>query len=103
MAPQVPIDGHRVDGLVGERLVLQFDGDSFHSTKAQRQRDREQDARLLLQGYTVLRYGYTDVVARWDATEEQILSAIGQGMHRWAGPPALRPGPWGPVRLAEGA
>jgi very-short-patch-repair endonuclease len=102
MVPQVRVDGHRVDGLIGERLVLQFDGDPFHSTKAQRQRDREEDARLVLQGFSVLRYGYQDVMERWEKTEEQILSAIAQGLHRWPGSSALRPVPQEILRIPGG-
>ena len=93
MEPQVVIDGHQVDGLVGQRLVLQFDGDRFHSTREDRQRDREEDGRLVLQGFTVLRYGTPDVIDTWNSTETQIMSAIGQGLHLWSGPPALQPVP----------
>lgn len=102
MVPQVRIDGHKVDGLIGDLLVLQFDGDSFHSTKPQRRRDREEDARLALQGYTVLRYGYLDVMERWERTEGQILSAMAQGLHRWTGASALRPVPQEVLRIAGG-
>jgi very-short-patch-repair endonuclease len=102
LVPQVRIDGHEVDGLIGDRLVLQFDGDEFHSTPAQRQRDREEDARLVLQGFSVLRYGYPDVMERWDTTEEQILSAMAQGLHRWPGSSALRPVPQEILELAGG-
>ena len=102
MVPQVRIDGHQVDGLVGERLVLQFDGDPFHSTKEQRQRDRREDGRLVLQGFTVLRYGYSDVMDDWETTEEQILSAMAQGLHRWSTSPALQPNPQELLRIAGG-
>jgi very-short-patch-repair endonuclease len=102
MVPQVRVDAHEVDGLIGERLVLQFDGDQFHSTKEQRQRDREEDGRLILEGFTVLRYGYADVMVRWDATEEQILSAMAQGLHRWPGSLLLRPVPQEILRIAGG-
>ncbi|GAA4373415.1 endonuclease domain-containing protein [Agromyces bauzanensis] len=102
MVPQVAIDGHRVDGLVGERLVLQFDGDRFHSTKHDRQRDRREDARLVLQGFTVLRYGSPDVMETWEATEEQILSAVAQGLHLWSGPSALHPVSQEIIRRAGG-
>jgi very-short-patch-repair endonuclease len=102
MVPQVRIDEHDVDGLIGERLVLQFDGDAFHSTTAHRQRDREEDARLALQGFTVLRYGYQDVIERWETAEAQILSAVAQGLHRWPGSPALRPVPQEMRRIAGG-
>lgn len=53
MRQQVVIDGHRVDGLIGERLILQFDGHAPHQQAHQRNRDLRQDRRLLLLGYTV--------------------------------------------------
>jgi very-short-patch-repair endonuclease len=91
MVPQARLDGHRVDGLIGDRLVLQFDGDRFHSTKEQRRRDREEDARLVLQGYAVLRYGFEDVMHHWERTEAQILSAMAQGLHRRTGSSVFGP------------
>jgi very-short-patch-repair endonuclease len=102
MVPQVRVDGHQVDGLIGQRLVLQFDGDSFHSTTAERQRDRAQDARLVLQGFTVLRYGYPDVMDDWRATEEQIMSAIAQRLHLWPSPPPRHPASQEIRRIAGG-
>jgi len=100
MVPQVRIDGHDVDGLVGDRLVLQFDGDLFHSTAPDRQRDRREDARLALQGYTVLRYGTPDVMDEWEAAEAEILSAIAQGLHLWPESQASRPASQEIVRIA---
>jgi very-short-patch-repair endonuclease len=104
MVPQVQVDGHQVDGLVGERLVLQFDGDEFHKSATARQRDREEDGRLVLQGFTVLRFGTPDVITMWERTEERIMSAIAQGLHVWSGPLALRsaPGSQEIVRITGG-
>jgi very-short-patch-repair endonuclease len=100
MVPQVRIDGHDVDGLIGERLVLQFDGDMFHSTAPARQRDRREDARLALQGFTVLRYGTPDVMDNWQATEDEILSAMAQGLHLWPESQPLRPTSQEIIRIA---
>lgn len=102
MVPQVRVDGHEVDGLVGERLILQFDGDAFHSTKEQRQRDRVEDVRLALQGFTVLRFGTPDVMEHWEATERQILSAVALRLHLWSGPVDLRPTSQEILRIAGG-
>ena len=52
---QVWIDGHRVDVLVGDRLVIQLDGFAHHQA-SDRRRDIRADARLTLRGYTVLRF-----------------------------------------------
>jgi very-short-patch-repair endonuclease len=79
---QVRIDGHSVDGLIGEALVVQLDGFEFHSSPADRRRDIEADARLVLRGYTVIRFDYFQVFFDWDHVVETILLAIAQGLHR---------------------
>lgn len=50
---QIWIAGHRVDTLIGDRLVLQIDG--AHHTGSQRSEDIRHDAELLLMGYRVIR------------------------------------------------
>lgn len=87
---QVLIDGHAVDILIGERLVLQFDGFEFHRTPAQRERDLAQDRRLVLMGYTVFRYGYGDVLYRWSNIESEVRHAIAAGLHRVGAPTTSR-------------
>lgn len=79
--PQVPIDGRRVDLVIGQWLVIQADGFDAHSESAQHRRDLEQDRRLRLMGYTVLRYTYSDIMFRWPEVEAEILGAIAQGLH----------------------
>lgn len=53
------IDGHPVDALIGDRLIVQLDGFQFHSTAKDRRRDLRADARLALRGFVVLRFDYT--------------------------------------------
>lgn len=79
LVPQVWIEGHRVDFLLGARLVLQIDGG--HHVGPQRTRDIEHDARLALRGYTVIRVGYEQVVFRWHEVHESVTSAIARGLH----------------------
>ena len=79
---QVRIDGHQVDGLIGETLVVQLDGFAHHGSAADRRRDLEADARLALRGYTVLRFDYFQVFFRWDYVVETVLMAIAQDLHR---------------------
>jgi len=79
---QVWIDGHPVDGLIGERLVVQLDGFAFHSAPADRRRDLDQDARLVLRGYTVLRFDYVQVLFEPEAVIDRIRTAMAQGLHR---------------------
>lgn len=78
---QVVIDGHPVDLLVGDRLIIQLDGRQHLDDLDQLARDRWQDRRLSLMGYTVLRYGYHDIVFNWGATWAQIRAHLGQRAH----------------------
>lgn len=77
---QIWIAGHRVDLLIGDRLVLQIDGG--HHVGAQREADNAHDAALMLMGYHVIRVGYGDVVDRWHEVQELIMRAVAQGRHR---------------------
>lgn len=77
--PQVWLFGHRVDFLLGERLVVQTDGGSH--VGAQRTRDIAHDAELVLRGYTVLRFSYSQIVNDWPHVQATIMSAVGQGLH----------------------
>lgn len=77
---QVWLCGHRVDFLIGDRLVLQIDGG--HHVGAQRTSDNRHDAELRLRGYTVFRVGYTQVMHNWPEIHELIARAIARGLHR---------------------
>jgi very-short-patch-repair endonuclease len=79
---QVEIDEHDVDVLIGDLLVVQIDGFAFHSDAAQRRRDIRDDARLVLRGYTVLRFDFAQVMSDWPYVEATILGAVAQGLHR---------------------
>lgn len=76
---QAWLHGHRVDFLIGDRLVLQVDG-SQH-TGAQRSSDNKHDAELALLGYEVVRVTYTQVMFDWPAVQQRIMRAIAQGKH----------------------
>lgn len=79
IVPQAWIAGHRVDFLIGDRLVLQIDGGTH--VGVQRDADNAHDAELLLLGYHVIRVGYTQVVHRWHAVQDTIARAVAQGLH----------------------
>lgn len=79
---QIWIAGHRVDFLIGERLVLQIDGG--HHVGAQREADIRHDAQLMLLGYHVVRVGYWQVVEDWASIQNMIMRAVAQGLHRAA-------------------
>ncbi len=71
--------GHRVDFLLGSRLILQIDGG--HHVGAQRTSDIRHDAELMLNGYTVIRVGYAQVMGQWPEVQALIMRAIAQGAH----------------------
>ncbi len=79
IVPQAWIAAHRVDFLLGDRLVLQIDGGT--QVGAQRDRDNAHDAELLLLGYHVVRVGYAQVVHRWHEVQDTIARAVAQGLH----------------------
>lgn len=79
IVPQAWLAGHRVDFLIGERLVLQIDGG--HHVGAQRAADIAHDAQLMLLGYEVIRVGYEQVVDDWPSVQLLIMRAIAQGLH----------------------
>ncbi|WP_309082499.1 endonuclease domain-containing protein [Microbacterium sp.] len=79
---QTWIAGHRVDALIGDRLVLQIDGATH--VGAQRSEDIRHDAELKLMGYHVIRVSYTQVMFEWHVVQDLIMRAIAQGLHRAA-------------------
>lgn len=79
ITPQVWILGHRVDFLIGERLVVQIDGG--HHVGAQRTSDIAHDALLKLNGYHVIRISYEQLMNQWAVVQATILAAIGQRLH----------------------
>lgn len=79
---QAWIAGHRVDFLIGDRLVLQVDGGSH--VGPQRDADNAHDAALMLLGYHVIRVGYRQVVHDWPGVQDLIMRAVAQGLHRAA-------------------
>lgn len=76
---QVWLFGHRVDFLIGERLVLQIDGG--HHVGAQRDSDIRHDALLHRHGYVVIRVSYRQVMDEWPETQDLILGAIARDLH----------------------
>jgi very-short-patch-repair endonuclease len=78
---QVALAGHRVDVLVGDRLVVQLDGFAYHSSPADRARDLAHDRELIARGYTVLRFSYAEVVYGWERVERVLARAVAQGLH----------------------
>lgn len=83
---QVSIPGvRRVDLLVGDRLILELDGRTFHSG-GDFERDRAQDLELVLRGYVVVRISYRMVTSDWDRTHRAVAELVRRGLHRWGRP-----------------
>ncbi|GAA1055514.1 hypothetical protein GCM10017608_29380 [Agromyces luteolus] len=78
--------GTPVDGLIGTRLVIQLDGYGPHSSRAQRNRDLEQDERLRRSGYIVLRFSGDQVRWKWPMIEAAVLEIVAAGRHLAAVP-----------------
>ncbi|MCB1274713.1 MAG: DUF559 domain-containing protein [Leucobacter sp.] len=76
---QAWVHGHRVDFLIGWRLILQIDGG--HHRGAQRSTDNRHDAELRLLGYQVIRVGYSQVMGDWPFVQQLIMDAVAQGLH----------------------
>jgi len=78
---QVWIDGHPVDALIGERLVVQLDGFAHHQGR-DRRRDLRADARLAVRGFTVLRFDYQQVLFDPEHVLDTVRVAMAQRLHR---------------------
>lgn len=76
---QTWIAGHRVDVLIGDRLVLQIDGK--HHVGAQRSEDIRHDAELRLMGYHVIRISYQQLMDEWPMVQDLIMRAVAQSLH----------------------
>lgn len=80
---QVEIAGvGRVDLLVDDWLVIELDGRRWHATAEASTRDRRRDAAAVLRGYTLLRFGYADVVQDWERISSTILATLARGRTR---------------------
>ncbi|QTX04664.1 DUF559 domain-containing protein [Agromyces archimandritae] len=82
IVPQAWVEGHRVDFLIGDRLVVQIDGGTH--VGAQRNADNAHDAALMLRGYHVIRIGYRQVIDDWAGVQDVIVRAVAQNLHRRA-------------------
>lgn len=82
---QVVIPGvGRVDFLVGDRLIIEVDGERYHSDSAQFHRDRERDRLLHSMGFVVLRFAFRDLAYGQDSAREVILHAVRADAHMWS-------------------
>lgn len=82
---QIRIDGvGRVDFVIGDRLILEADGDENHGSSARRHIDRIRDAAASRLGYETLRFDYAQIVHDWPTVQAAVIGAL----HRLARPTA---------------
>jgi len=81
---QVRIRGvGRVDLLVGDRLVLELDGEGFH-TGIEFENDRRRDFELVQLGYLVVRISYKMLLHDRERVEAGILALVRRDEHLWS-------------------
>jgi very-short-patch-repair endonuclease len=71
----------RVDFVIGARLVIELDGEEFHSGALAFESDRQRDAALSARGYRVLRFSYRQVMFDWPSVEAAVRAAVARGDH----------------------
>jgi len=72
----------RVDFLIGERLIIEVDGQEFHDRESSFEKDRKRDAVLSTLGYRVLRFSYWQVMGEWPLVVAAVMAAISRGDHQ---------------------
>ncbi len=71
------VSGYEVDALwEKERLIVEFDGQAYHSDPVARARDAAKDAWLRSQGYTVLRFTYRQMMEDPEWVVGEIIRAL---------------------------
>jgi very-short-patch-repair endonuclease len=77
---QVFIDGlGRADLLVDGWLIVETDGDEFHTSRAQRERDRARDAVAVRCGMRTHRFGYAQVMSDLEGCLDVIADLLAAG------------------------
>ena len=57
-------------------VVVELDGDKYHSTREDRDSDRERQTLLTAAGYAVMRFGWKDIVRRPAWCRKQVLAVL---------------------------
>ena len=82
---QVRIEGvGRVDLILGDRLVIESDGQRWHEGSQAFERDRTRDLILHRLGYIVIRVSYWHVVEQWMLIELAVKAIVNRGEHLWS-------------------
>ncbi|MGU3291920.1 DUF559 domain-containing protein [Williamsia sp. M5A3_1d] len=73
----------RVDLVVGDRLIIETDGERYHSGIEKFTEDRRRDREAIRQGYLPLRFTYSDVVDSWEITKRSVEDLVATRRHQW--------------------
>ena len=77
---QVAVPGlGRVDNVVNGWLIIETDGDGFHSTRAQRARDRARDAAAVRRGMRSHRFGHDQIMNDLDGCIAVVADILAAG------------------------
>lgn len=80
---QVWIGFKRVDFLIGDRLIVEVDGEEFHHNPKAFEEDRKRDLQFAAWGYRVIRLTYRQVMFDLENSLDRICQAVALGQHRW--------------------
>lgn len=80
---QVRIGRHRVDFLIGDRLIVEVDGKEFHHLPDTFEADRLRDRALTAAGYIVIRLTYRQVMRALEEALDDICRVVARGDHRF--------------------
>ncbi|MFN3865908.1 MAG: endonuclease domain-containing protein [Demequina sp.] len=64
------------------KVVVELDGDRFHSTREARNDDRDRQNDLTAAGYVVVRFGWDDIVRHPDRSRQRLLAIIAGRLSR---------------------
>lgn len=79
---QVKIPGiGRVDLVVGQRLIIECDSETHHSTPESRAEDARRDLAARVLGYETIRLRYAQIWFEWANTSQLLLGIIRQRHH----------------------
>lgn len=73
-----------VDLLIGDRLVIECDGITWHSSADAHDNDCRRDLELHRLGYIVIRVTYRQVMFDWASIDEVVRGYVSRREHRWA-------------------
>jgi very-short-patch-repair endonuclease len=71
-----------VDLLIGDRLIIECDSRTHHTSAANYQTDRTRDRKSLADDYITVRLTYEDVMFRWNEVLHDVLVLVRRGQHR---------------------